>query len=106
MVDSILRGTGIEMKIGRVLSGDKVINSRKSSNELYKLYRGDCVEMESAAISKACQLNNIPLVTIKYISDMADERFEEYMKKYAPKACEKFGSIIRKIDEFLVEGYE
>ena len=49
----------------------KRIGSRERKNALHREFNADAVDMEAAAILETC--NNIPFVTVKSISDLADE---------------------------------
>lgn len=58
---------------GRIISGDQFISDKKLKERLIDVFEGLCVEMEGAAISQACTLNNTPFVIIRAISDKADD---------------------------------
>ena len=62
----------IHVRKGRVVSGDQFISSNEVKERLIAEFRGDCTEMEGAAIAHAATLNNIPFVIIRAISDKAD----------------------------------
>ncbi len=63
---------GIKGFAGRVLSGDQFISADDKKHWLKETFRGDCTEMEGAAIAHACTLNKVPFVIIRAISDKAD----------------------------------
>ena len=58
---------------GKVLTGDQAIVSRERRQWLWKTFRGDCVDMESAAVAQVCRLNAVPWVVVRAISDSAEE---------------------------------
>ncbi|VVB99032.1 Hypoxanthine/guanine phosphoribosyltransferase [uncultured archaeon] len=66
------RKLGLKAIEGRILTGDQFIASRERSALLRKEFRGDCVDMESAAVAHVCALNNVPHLIIRSISDRAD----------------------------------
>jgi adenosylhomocysteine nucleosidase len=72
---------------GRILSGDVFVGDDNSSKKIYDELKGDCVEMEGAAVAHACFLFNVPFVLIRIISDKADSEakvdFPEFVKKSA-----------------------
>ena len=68
--------TDIHAIIGRVVSGDQFVSDKSVKARLAELYRGDCTEMEGAAIAHGAYLNNIPFVIIRAISDKADDTAE------------------------------
>lgn len=58
--------------IGTVLSGDQFIASRNLVKEFRDELQGACVEMEGAALAQVCQMNKVPFVVIRSMSDQAD----------------------------------
>lgn len=66
----------INVKIGRVVSGDQFISSKEVKQRLIDTFHGDCAEMEGAAIAHGAYLNNLPFVIIRAISDKADDSAE------------------------------
>ena len=66
----------IQVKVGRVVSGDQFVSDKAVKNRLIDLYQGDCTEMEGAAIAHSAYLNGIPFVIIRAISDKADDSAE------------------------------
>lgn len=67
---------GLNAVIGRVVSGDQFICGKEIKERLIAQFKGDCAEMEGAAIAHSAFLNNIPFVIIRAISDKADDSAE------------------------------
>lgn len=63
---------GVQVKQGRVLSGDQFIASRETVAALHRELNGACTEMEGAAVAQVCSMNGIPFVVIRSMSDKAD----------------------------------
>jgi len=63
---------GSRIMKGRVLSGDHFIADRDKVKQLHLELSGVCTEMEGAAVAQVCQMNNIPFVIIRSMSDKAD----------------------------------
>lgn len=57
---------------GRVVTGDIFISSKELKDELVKEFDAYCGEMEGAAIAHVCELNKVPFVIIRAMSDKAD----------------------------------
>lgn len=57
---------------GKVLSGDQFIASRETVEMLHTSFQGACAEMEGAAVAQVCDMNGIPFVVIRSMSDKAD----------------------------------
>lgn len=66
----------INVRTGRVVSGDQFISSKEVKQKLIDVFHGDCAEMEGASIAHGAYLNNIPFVIIRAISDKADDSAE------------------------------
>lgn len=63
----------INVRTGRVVSGDQFISSKEVKEKLISVFQGDCAEMEGASIAHGACLNGIPFVIIRAISDKADD---------------------------------
>lgn len=57
---------------GKVLSGDQFIASRETVDSLHQSLHGACAEMEGAAVAQVCEMNQVPFVVIRSMSDKAD----------------------------------
>ena len=66
---------GLDCRVltGRIASGDQFISSHEGKERIRRTVKGDCAEMEGAAIAQTCWLNRIPFVVIRAISDDANE---------------------------------
>ena len=76
----------IKVFTGRVLSGDQFISDKILKARLTSFFRGDCTEMEGAAVAQAAYLNHIPFVIIRAISDKADDSATEDYPVFEKKA--------------------
>lgn len=57
---------------GKVLSGDQFIASRETVKLLHETMQGACAEMEGASVAQVCDMNEVPFVIIRSMSDKAD----------------------------------
>ncbi len=59
---------------GRILTGDQFFTQRdkKRHTYLYDELKGDCIEMEGAAVAQVCAINETPHLIIRTVSDNAD----------------------------------
>jgi adenosylhomocysteine nucleosidase len=64
-------------RVGTILSGDQTIISSDKKKWLWETFRGDCVEMEGAAVAMVSYRNRVPFVIIRAITDLADENARE-----------------------------
>lgn len=65
-------------------SGDKFVGTEKEKREIHETFNADICDMESVGIVLTCELNNIPCLMLKGVSDGltggAGEFFEELTK--------------------------
>ncbi len=55
--------------LGRLLSSDRMIGTPTEKRALHQRYNAVAVDMESAAVAKVCDDNNIPWAVVRVISD-------------------------------------
>ncbi|HKM35725.1 MAG TPA: 5'-methylthioadenosine/adenosylhomocysteine nucleosidase [Lachnospiraceae bacterium] len=91
----------INVRIGRVVSGDQFISSKEVKQHLIETFHGDCAEMEGASIAHGAYLNGIPFVIIRAISDKADDSaemdypsFEKAAAKHSARLVEHMITLI------------
>jgi len=78
---------------GSVITGDQAIRSSSHKEWLWKTFKADCVDMESASIALVSSFNNIPFVIIRSISDHADENTSRDFSRSFPKVSLNSASL-------------
>lgn len=77
---------------GRIVSGEAFISSNEVKNAIQNKFNPYAVDMETSAIGHCCYLNDIPFVSVRCISDNADDdgamSFEEFEKIAAKRVAE------------------
>lgn len=89
------------VRIGTVLTGDQAIVDSKKREWLWQTFRGDCVEMEGAAIASVCSQNSVPFVIIRAITDLADENVRDDFQRTMSKACIDAANIVLTMLELI-----
>ena len=82
---------------GRILSGDQFIASRAKVTELHLDMLGICTEMEGAAVAQVCEMNRIPFVIVRSMSDKADGSAHLNFAEFTIQASENSFKIIEAI---------
>ncbi len=77
---------------GPILTGDQVIFSTEKRHALTEQFGALAVDMESAAIAQICTFNEIPFLSIRGISDHADETFSFDLSKIDPNDLKSYSS--------------
>ena len=84
---------------GRILSGDQFINDTEKQQALHKLFKGACVDMESAAVAHVCYLSNTPYLGLRCISDNADHQAHINFEAFTKVASKKLSKLVLAIIE-------
>ena len=84
----------INVRIGRVVSGDQFISSKEVKNKLINTFKGDCAEMEGASIAHGAYLNQLPFVIIRAISDKADDSAEMDYPTFEKEAAKHSAKLV------------
>ena len=79
---------------GICVSGDKFVNDYKESKDINRSYNALCYEMELSAIALICNMHKVPVLSIKYISDKADENAEFDFDESLKNAANQFSDFL------------
>ncbi|MGD9679439.1 MAG: 5'-methylthioadenosine/adenosylhomocysteine nucleosidase [Vulcanibacillus sp.] len=82
---------------GKILSGDQFIADVDMAKELYERFGGLCTEMEGAAVAQVCDMNNIPYVIVRSMSDKADHSASVNFSEFAKFAADRSYLIVDKM---------
>jgi adenosylhomocysteine nucleosidase len=92
---------GVQVLVGKVLSGDQFISNKETVTNLHEEMNGICVEMEGAAVAHVAHMMQIPYVVIRSISDRADHsanvNFLEFEKMAAERSCQMVQDMFQQI---------
>lgn len=90
---------GVNVKIGRVATGDIFISSVKQREYIAKEFSALCCEMEGGAVGHVCYRNKVPFAVLRAISDdlthnqgMDFEEFKLLAAENSIKAVKRFMS--------------
>ena len=86
---------------GVIATGDMFIGTPEKKAELRELFNATAAEMESSAIAQTANVNDIPCLIIRAISDLADctanKPFAEVEKQMAEVAASTIGILLDNI---------
>jgi adenosylhomocysteine nucleosidase len=82
---------------GRVLSGDQFISKPEKARALWETHQGLCTDMEAAAIAQTCEINRVPFLCIRAISDKADHSAVMSFADFLVGATANYGRIFENI---------
>ncbi|GIQ68314.1 5'-methylthioadenosine/S-adenosylhomocysteine nucleosidase [Xylanibacillus composti] len=89
------------MRVGRVLSGDQFIADRAVVEKLHRDMGGSCTEMEGAAVAQVCDMNDIPFLIIRSMSDKADGSADVNFAEFTVEASRRSFNMIDGIVQAL-----
>jgi adenosylhomocysteine nucleosidase len=82
---------------GRIVSGDQFISSVEKAAHLWKTHQALAVDMEAAAIAHACQINNVPFLCVRAMSDKADHSANVAFTDFLVAATHNYGRVFDKL---------
>ena len=82
---------------GRILTGDQFIGKTEKARELWNTHHGLCTDMEAAAIAQACEVNKVPFLCIRAMSDKADHSAVVSFTDFLVGATANYGKIFERI---------
>lgn len=87
--------------VGKIVSGEAFISDNKIKDDIKSRLEPYAVDMESAAIGHCAYINKIPYISIRCISDNADDEgtmsYEEFEKIAAKRVADIVISVVHKI---------
>ena len=91
-----LEDSDFKILVGTIASGDIFCTETKMKEKIRNKFEADAIEMEGAAIAQVCQLDNVPFIVIRGISDSPNGNNEITFEKYLKKASQRCANIIDK----------
>lgn len=92
---SKMQDSEFKIKIGTIASGDIFCTELKMKEKIRTKFNADAIEMESAAIAQVCELDNIPFIIIRSISDKPNGNNEVTFIQFLEKASKRCAIIIK-----------
>lgn len=98
LIDRVLLATRMPLKQVTVASGDVFVANSAMKTRLRDEFGCDICEMELAALALVCERNRVPLLSLKVVSDSADESsplsFPEVVRRSMTKYEQLLPAII------------
>ncbi len=99
LTQNICTDLKIPTHVGRIVSGEAFISDNTVKAEIQQRLNPHAVDMESAAVGHTAYLNDIPYVSIRCISDNADDAGEMSFEQFEKIAAKRVADIVLKIAE-------
>lgn len=98
MIDK-LSSIDANIKFGNIASGEKTIKDKATRDKLYSLLNAHACNWETSAVIKTANLNDIKALSIRVITDNADENMEKDFYENWGYALEKLYKVLDGIFE-------
>ena len=92
---------GVKSFRGRIVSGEAFISSNDVKQEILAKFAPYAVDMESAAIGHCAYLNKLPFVSVRCISDNADDEGAMSFDEFEKIAAKRVAEIVLRMCELL-----
>lgn len=86
---------------GRIVSGEAFISDNTVKAEIQERLNPYAVDMESSAVGHACYLNEMPFISIRCISDNADDEGAMSFDEFEKIAAKRVAEIVLRMTELI-----
>ena len=101
LIARVLANIGKPIRKVTDASGDKFINNKLEKENLKDNFDADICEMELAGIAIACERNNLPMLSLKVVSDKANELASADFGEIVHKGLEKLARVLPAVFDAL-----
>ena len=99
--EKICSENGIKSHRGRIVSGEAFVSDSVLKAKIQEDFSPHAVDMESAAVGHACFLNSMPYVSVRCISDNADDDGAMSFDEFEKIAAKRVAEIVLKMTELF-----
>lgn len=82
-----------------ICSGDKFVGTEKEKKYLHDTFKGDICDMESSGIVLTCEINNVPCLMLKAVSDALADGAKTFYEELQDASAECLKVTDKIIDE-------
>lgn len=95
--ETVCAELGYKSHIGRIVSGEQFISDSAVKAQIVSEFSPLAVDMESSAVAHCAYRNSQPFVTIRCISDNADDEGEMTFDEFEKVAAKRVADVVLKI---------
>ena len=92
---------GVKSFVGRIVSGEAFITDTAVKNGIKEKFDPFAVDMESAAVGHCAYLNEVPFVSVRCISDNADDEGAMSFDEFEKIAANRVADVVLEMVEVL-----
>ena len=90
---------GIVHHAGKIVSGDAFVTDSAVKAKITEAHDPDAIDMETAAIGQCAWRNKVPFVSVRCISDLADDDGAMSFDEFEVRAAKRVAEIVMKMCE-------
>ncbi|HHY77599.1 MAG TPA: 5'-methylthioadenosine/S-adenosylhomocysteine nucleosidase [Clostridiales bacterium] len=94
-----LSAIDVNIKFGNIASGEKTVKDKMTRDKLHSLLNAHACDWETSSVIKTANLNDIKALSIRVITDNADEKMEKDFYENWGNALEKLYTVLNKMFE-------
>lgn len=94
IIERVISASNKNLRRVTVASGDVFVASKEQKEKLRRDFGADICEMELAGLAIACERNNIPLFSMKVVSDNADGSAKESFTSIVARSLTKYEELL------------
>lgn len=99
LAETVCDEMGVKHYAGRIVSGDAFITDSAVKAKIVEAHDPYAVDMETAAIGQCAWRNKVPFVSVRCISDLADDEGAMSFDEFEVLAAKRVGEIVMKMCE-------
>jgi adenosylhomocysteine nucleosidase len=80
--------------VGRIVSGDRFVANGDDVRALHHDFDAQAVDMEGAAVAQVCAIHGIPFLSVKTISDSADDAAAKDFASFMQRSSEQLFTLL------------
>jgi len=92
---------GVKSFVGRIVSGEAFISDNAVKKSIKECFNPYAVDMESAAVGHCAYLNEVPYVSVRCISDNADDEGAMSFDEFEKIAARRVADVVLEMIEVL-----
>ena len=83
-----------QFHVGLNVTGDQFIQSHEKKHWLFNTFGALCSEMEGVGVAQTCNINKVPFLGIRSISDLADDDAIQSFDEHKQAAIDRLVSVV------------
>ncbi len=99
--EKICAEEGVKSFRGRIVSGEAFISDNAVKADIQQRLDPYAVDMESSAVGHCCYLNSMPFVSVRCISDNADDEGAMSFDEFEKIAAKRVAEIVLRMTEMI-----